>query len=268
MYLKKEKIIKIEDNDLYILDIIGNYILINNDYQGISVLNTNLEKIKDISIFEDIAIYSIYKAFIDDKILLYCPDNKCLVYVNLKSSDFSIITLPDQDIIFSPIYYWKENSIILVTYTSKFYILCIKKKNISRITTGEIAKNYPIFYNFWKKSKNYSILKVYSKELEFIFNKASQNQIGLFKFKQNKKFFIEKPNAMGHDIEYKDEKFMIIKEDKVILFSKRESVTCNANKNEIFLRARFLDTNSIIILSSIKTDYKKNMIIKCNTYNG
>jgi len=250
------------------LDILNGYILINNGYQGISVFNTDLEKIKDINIFDDIIIYSIYKDFIDEKkVLLYCPDNECMVYVNLKSSNFNIIALPNQNIIFSPIYYWKKNSIILITYTNEFYILCIDKKTIRRIAKDKIAKDYPVFYNFWSESKNYSILKIYPKELELVFNNTDQNKIGLFKFKQNKKFFIKKPNKIGHDIEYKNEKFMFIQEDKIMLLSKGKLITWDATKNEIFLRARFLNTNIIIILSSMKIDSKKNIIIKCNIFD-
>ncbi len=128
MYFKQEKSIKIENNDVYILDIVGNYILINNNYRGISIFNINLEKVKDIPIFEDLVIYSVYKDFIGEKILLYCPDNECIIYVNLELSDFNIIPLSNQDIIFSPIYYWNENLIILITYTNEFYILDIEKR--------------------------------------------------------------------------------------------------------------------------------------------
>ena len=263
MYFKQEKSIKIENNDVYILDIVGNYILINNNYRGISIFNINLEKVKDIPIFEDLVIYSVYKDFIGEKILLYCPDNECIIYVNLELSDFNIIPLSNQDIIFSPIYYWNENLIILITYTNEFYILDIEKRVVKRIGKKEIAKSYPEFYGFWHESKGYSILKIYSQELKFVFNDTDHDRIGLLKFKQNNKFFIEKPNNIGHDVEYKDKKFMFIKENKIILLSEKKLITWDANKNEIFLRARFLNTNTIIILSSMKDDFKNNTITKC-----
>ena len=63
--------------------------------------------------------------------------------------------------------------------------------------------------------------------------------------------------------EYKDKKFMFIKENKIILLSEKKLITWNANKNEIFLRARFLNTNTIVILSSMKDNFKNNTIIKC-----
>ncbi|MGB8367048.1 MAG: hypothetical protein WCD44_01705 [Candidatus Babeliales bacterium] len=254
--------ITIEKNDIYILKIIDSNILINNDYQGISIFNSNLEKVKDIFIFEDLAIYSIYKNFIDKKVLLYCPDNECIVYVNLNTFDVNIISLPNQNIIFSSIYYWQKNLVVLTTYTSECYILDVEKRIIKEISKKKIAKNYSVFYSFWIESKNYSILKVYSQKLEFVFDDPNYNRIGLFKFKQNEKFFIKKPTEIGHDIECKNNKFMFINENKIIFLSEKKVTSWEAKKNEIFLRAKFLDINSIIILSSSKKNCKNNTINK------
>lgn len=254
---------KIEGNDIYILEIVDNSVLINNDYQGISIFNSSLEKVKDIAIFEDLAIYSIYQDCIAKSILLYCPDNACIVYINLNSSNFNIISLPNQNIIFSSIYHWDKGLVILTTYTSECYILDVEKSIIKKINEKEIAKNYPVFYSFWFESKNYSILKVYSEEFKFIFDDSDCNRIGLLEFKQNKKFVIKKPNEMGHDIECKNNKFMFIKENKIILLGEKKAASWETKKNEIFLRAKFLDISTIIILSSLKDNFKSNIISKC-----
>jgi len=72
-------------NDMYFFRIVDKTIIINDNYSGVLILNENFAILKTLKLLEGIVIYSSYVNSINKEILLYCPDNEAIVYINLKN---------------------------------------------------------------------------------------------------------------------------------------------------------------------------------------
>ena len=84
MKLVKSK--KIEDNDVYYFRIYKDFIIINNNYEGVTFFNHELQIVNNIYIINDLHIYC--DCVVDNKLILYCSENNCLVCINMK--DFGV----------------------------------------------------------------------------------------------------------------------------------------------------------------------------------
>jgi len=77
------------DNDVYFFQTVSDKIIINDNYVGLLILDSDLNLIKRLAIFDGITIYSSFFNNSNEEILLFCPDNECIVYVNIRSYEYS-----------------------------------------------------------------------------------------------------------------------------------------------------------------------------------
>lgn len=137
-----------DNNDMYFLEIVADKIVVNDNYSGVLILDRNLNVLKSLPLIEGIRIYTSYTNPINEEILLYCPDNNIIVYVNLKDYDYKIIQLNDgvDNLIFAEVYEWNENYVILSTYEFEFVKIHIKKSSLERIELGVAEQLYSCVY--------------------------------------------------------------------------------------------------------------------------
>lgn len=137
-----------DNNDMYFLEIVADKIVVNDNYSGVLILDRNLNVLKSLPLIEGIRIYTSYTNPINEEILLYCPDNNIIVYVNLKDYDYKIIQLNDgvDNLIFAEVYEWNENYVILSTYEFEFVKIHIKKSSLERIELGVAEQLYSCAY--------------------------------------------------------------------------------------------------------------------------
>ncbi|NYC30620.1 hypothetical protein [Clostridium saccharobutylicum] len=123
----KKQIKEFIKNDIYFMEVLSDKIIINDNYNGILVFDKNLELIKKLEIFEDITIYYSFVNNIGGEILLFCPNNECIVYINIETYEYEVIYLKNglENLIFSNLYEWNDNGLILSTYNGEFYSVCI-----------------------------------------------------------------------------------------------------------------------------------------------
>lgn len=104
--------IKKEIEELYYLEVTSNYVVVNDAYHGISIMNFDLNMVRSIELEEDIVISFSIKH--EDELLLFCYENECAFYVNLKTENVCRYDLSDySDTYFSHIYFWKDNIVYL-----------------------------------------------------------------------------------------------------------------------------------------------------------
>lgn len=106
------QIIKKEIEDLYYLEVTSKYIVVNDLYHGINIMDFDLNMVRSIELEEDIVINFSIKH--EDELLLFCYENECAFYVNLKTESVCRYDLSDyKDTYFSNIYFWKDNIVYL-----------------------------------------------------------------------------------------------------------------------------------------------------------
>ncbi|MCC3865717.1 hypothetical protein K0040_15755 [Terrisporobacter petrolearius] len=126
MQLVKNK--KIEDNDVYYFRIHKDFIIINNNYEGVIFLDSELQIINNIYIINDLHIYC--DCFVNNKLILYCSENNCLACIDIKDFSVNIIRIPICYDIVSIKSYNNVESIIFRTVMGEEYIMNINNKNI------------------------------------------------------------------------------------------------------------------------------------------
>jgi hypothetical protein len=63
MIIELKKEIHVRQNDVYILEGINSEVLINNNYDGVLLLNKSLIISQQIDLFDDICIYQVFKRY-------------------------------------------------------------------------------------------------------------------------------------------------------------------------------------------------------------
>jgi len=251
MILKKTHELNVNNNDIYILETCLDKIIINDNYQGLLLLDTSLNILHAIPITKNLMIYAIYKNHNCQSLILYCPDNEQVILVDLQTFINNITSLPKtlNNQMLSPNYYWHKDTLILTTFDGIFYQLVLKSNKLQQIPYETIKRTYGHFFNFWNQCQNYTILATYPHEASFIFQKDMKT-IGFFNYTNNTTSLINNFDKGWHDVEYKNEFFAFIYEEKIELLHKSNKTVLTPQEHYYFLKMHFLNENTIVVLSS------------------
>ncbi|APC40576.1 hypothetical protein [Clostridium estertheticum] len=250
----KTKEFKQNDNDIYFIGNLADKIIINDNYNGILILDNNLELIKKLEIFDDITVYSHFINNVDEEILLFCPDNECMVYINVETYEYKVIYLKNglENLIFSNLYEWSVNGLVLSTYNGEFYSICIDEKIIEKIDYKEVERLYPKLYKFYKESTKQKVIKLFPDEYIAIIEEEKRN-INAFNYKEQTKHVLNNASINFIDIEFKDGIFVLVDENIIEIITIRDKEILHPDENYIFLKAKFvskLDCICLVTLSS------------------
>jgi hypothetical protein len=114
--------------DLYLLLTTGDFIVTNDDYTGLQLLDISLVVVKKIPLLDSLCIYDVYKHFSNNELLLYCPDNACMAWVDISTSTHKVFPMSQaiSEHIFSPAYCWDDNYAIFTSHDYQCYMLNIQ----------------------------------------------------------------------------------------------------------------------------------------------
>ncbi len=106
------------------MEILRDNIIINDDYEGLIILDYNLDIVKKISIDQELCIYNAI--VIDDKnIILNCIEDKKIYIINIETDEVKTMEMPD--CIYNEVPEKKiannENDIIIRTYKNNYFCL-------------------------------------------------------------------------------------------------------------------------------------------------
>ncbi len=253
--------IKILNNDVYFLEILEDILIINDNYSGLICYNNNLEQISKLELPEDLLIYSSFKN--GKKILLFCPDNNCFIYFNLNSNESKIITLEKfKNVIFSPLYIWTQNNIILSDYIGNFFELDLNNFEIDTISKKN--KAYKKIIQEFEKLKELNIYRLYENKKKALvyFQDAKLRLIDYSKdIKVIYEFEKEDFNEFDCIVEY----ITKISENKVEIVHNCDKNIYYPEKNYMFLRGKIMDINEtwdFFMLSAMKSNLQNCKIEK------
>lgn len=266
--LRKLREIKFEKYKPYFFGKTDKYLLAIHGH-GLTILNYNLEIIKEIYFFENALLDRlIFKQFDQDKILLYSADLHFFIFVDLVDFSHKIIRLPESINYLSPIYYWKEdNSVLIAEYKlNKFFEVCLEKNMVMEISEIEIQKKYSIFYEYILSARKFleigDIVNAYPEELKFIFKNFNKQDCGVYDFVTDKILYSYKLDSEYFDFAYYAETFITIKENELNIF-KHDTLLAKINSDRVadILGAHFAVFSSEIFV--LIKDYKNDETIIC-----
>lgn len=232
----------------------------------ILILDNNLNLIKRLKISQDITIYS---SFIknNEEILLFCPDNECMVYINIANYEYKVIYLKNglENLIFSTLYEWNENGLALTTYKGEFYSICVYEKTIQKIDYKEIERLYPKLYEFHQGSIKHKVVKVFNDEYMAIIDDEKRN-IAMLNFKDQIKHTLNNTTDNFLDIEFREGIFVIVNENTIEIITTHDKGVLYPNKDCIFLKARFLSKPNDICLVTLSSSQSNVNYSKINMF--
>lgn len=249
-------------NDIYFLDIIGNKIVVNDNYVGVIILDAKLNVIKRIKIMDDLVIYTSYHK--PNELLLFCPENGCLIHINLKEFTYKKIDLKEfKDLIFSSLYIWNENNLILSTYQGTFFKIDIQNQHIYKMS------NYSEeLYKIYVKLKDYKIIKIFP-DIGKAVVEVNSKEIGIIDYINEKLENLEISKDDFHDIEIKGKSILLLSEkkadirnsDSIQYYYPEESYICIRGKIMVEEKCRY-----IFILCGNKSDETDTRIEKLEIF--
>lgn len=261
----------IDNNDIYLIIAIGKYIITNNSYQGLFIFNSDLEMVKDINL-GNISCQSFYKSFDDKELLIFSDkdDIKKLFLINLENftTKEKIIEGP---LYLSKFYFWDKDKVILIDPSEDhYYCFDITTFNFYKINKEHQNNKYDKFFQFYKHSKNFNVMQVYSDNMAFSFFDYSNNHAGLFQL--DKIIKTEKINYdpeslfdTPHDVIFYDGCFIIIAQNYLLLKKDDLRDKINSDGKFLFSRASFLknNTNFVALLNDKFIKLENKLIRYC-----
>jgi len=156
------------DRDTYIVQLMQQDIVINDDYYGIKVIDFNLKEIRSIRIFKGAVIDSIYMHFSQNECILNCVENESIIWVNLVTGEFKIIPMLF-DVGFSPLYFWDNSTLILTTYHDyAAYRVNWELSTVQLLEDSAIATISKDFYTFLMRIRQVKPWFILSNEYMYI----------------------------------------------------------------------------------------------------
>lgn len=260
MFISKVK--KQFRNDIYFMETINGRLLINYNYEGVLILDNELELLKKIKIYNGLVIERAVKK--NNEILLICSENEKLVYINCLSYKYKIIQIKKfGNINFSDFFEWDENQVFLLDYKGNLFRLDLAK---FQLQVAHDEKKAISIQKIRTNINTFSIQKIFLSEKKVIVKKTS-NVLELLDYTNNMKLIAEFPKSHYYDFEMCGNFLAAISENKVVILniSNMKYQLYFSEEGYRFLRGKFmLEINNIffVLLSGNKSDIYETTIKK------
>lgn len=263
------------DNDIYFMELVSDKLIINDNYNGVFILDHGLNMIKELKLFNDM---SIYMSFIKDReIVLYCEENQCLVHINIDTYEYKIFPLSKEfeDIVFMPFYEWVDNDLILLSDNGNI-MAHVDLLNHTATIIQENSEDYKSkIYNNWKKLSGKVVYKVYPDECHAVVESNSKMVLYNYQKDEESILMIDPTHFYNndisssyryHDIEVKNGVITEISERNVsILYKKEQIILGPESKDDFFIRGKLIriaGNDYLFLLQGSNSDPLKSVIEK------
>lgn len=246
----KVKNVELLNNDVYFMEIVNNMIVINDNYGGLIVFDSELRQIKKIELVNELIIYTSFKN--GNELLLFCPDNDCLIYVNIESNEKKIISLTGfESYLFSTIYDWNQKNLILSDYQDHFIKVDLNKRILVKMDLNDVeCKNIREDYGKLRRGK---ICKVCASEKK-AFIQLPDSNYSLVDYKQNINILQNFEKEEYHDFETINGYLAKIGENKIEISFKDNKEVFYSPEYYDFLKGKFMIEKGTIYLFLLSGD--------------
>lgn len=255
---------EVQENDVYFLEIVNNKILINDNYEGIIVFDDHFNVLKKIYFFNDFIIDLSIKN--GNEILFICSDINKIIYLNLLNYQTKIISLKGfESYIFSSLFEWHENLVILVDYKENHIKIDLIKEKIEALDKKE-----EILFsirNATEELRGGRVLKRFALEKKAVIEK-SYNEIEVINYSNGINTIIKIGKGKFHDYEITDKFIAQIGEDKVNVsnLEENEQRLFLPKKGYCFLRGKFMVKENKIYVYLLSGNKSNECIVRIEKY--
>ncbi|KKB75167.1 MULTISPECIES: hypothetical protein [Bacillus] len=238
------------DKDVYFMEVFPGKIVINDDYEGIMVLDDRLNVIEKIGL-EDIVVDASFKNALTEELAVFFHDDKRLFYFDLKSMAHKVCDIEGDLPVLSKYHVWGSDEIVFVTYDGEFYRYGTRDNAFHRIEQAYVKEKYDSFYAFWEETKDLPVVRYDAEKSEIIVN-TRNNRYYVYQSGRDKIFLTSayKP----HDVDFSGNAALFIQENIIELADQTERITIAPGGRMAFLRGGFLGRGKIAVLCSHNDD--------------
>jgi hypothetical protein len=255
----------IQHLEAYIIEDIPGRILVNNNTNGLYILTNSLKfPGQDIILLEGMKITRIYKKMDEKELILYCPENLCLIHLNLSNYAHEIIPLNSsfKATPLTPLYLWND-TICLLTSQENLYQVNFNQRTISPIDQTVASEQIDhTFFACWKRYKTYDLMQFFINE-QFVHPKHQFSYAIVIVYRKNDQVIIdffdpkhhhqtEQPNIAYadpeeavQDVRFSKDTFLFIRKKRIdVLTLEDKKGSLEINESYIFNAVRFLDESN------------------------
>ena len=244
------------DNDIYFMKRVGNKIILNNNYEGILILDAELNIIKEEKLLDDLLISDCFVNQDTKEIMLYAYENHCFAYFDTVNYIKKIIPIQEEfkEFFFQPSYEWKSNKLLLLADAGAVVICIDILKGIIKEVSGSITSAVCSEGEFLSK---YIVRKVDPYEKIAVIEEGKDIKIVNLETRQVAASY-SGYHKYFHDIEVSKEFFAFISESEFVIYNGKKCILKLAPiDNFYFLRGTFFVAGEITyfyVLSSCNAD--------------
>ena len=131
----------LEDNDIYFVKTEHDKIFINDNYQGLFVLDMKFNCIDHMQMDDELFIY---EGFVhDEEVFLHCAENNCIIYVSFKKRSKKIVNLPNGFMTsFNEVVRWTDKRVDLICGNGRFYRVDFMDNKIHKVSCPDNSLTY------------------------------------------------------------------------------------------------------------------------------
>lgn len=253
------------NNDIYFIQVVSDKIVINDNYDGILILDSGLNTIKSIKLLVDLVIdISFIKG---TEIVLYCYENQCLIHINVDSYAYRIIPLDTglKDISFLSLYEWVDNDLVLLADNGAVFAhVNLLDNTVQVIQKDTIDRLQFSVHDNWNKLSKFLVHKVYPDKHTAVVE--SNNTIKIMDYKNSTETVLKIEPINFHDIEVTTDCVVQISEEEVsVLYSGKKVMLYPNPEDYRFLRGKFIKidkTDHLLLLMCSNSDSSEGKIEK------
>jgi len=261
MNIKQDIVLDIHHLNAYIIEDVPGKIVVNNQGNGLYILDDSLKHIQDMVFLHDVKIEHIYKKNDHTELLLFCPQNRCLVHVNMKTYKHTIIAISGEFTKFDliPIYLWND-TICYMTTPDHIYSVDTFTGTITRAIDVEVREDHHTFYQCWDKYRTEQVISFYPLEFVMIVREHDQVKVHFIdpRHHQHQRPILLPDEIHITDVQYRAGMLLVIKQDQidVINVDTQKKAVFKVDSPYVFEMARFLEGSDV------------KFVVLCHATNG
>lgn len=265
--MKIEKIYS--NNDIYFIEIVQDKIIINDNYEGVIILDGQLNIVKKFELLDDMVVdVSFIK---NSEVVLYCYENQCFIYLDINTYAYKIISLDSEyvDMSFLSLYEWCDNELLLLAESGKILV------RVNLLTYTVTVQKYcnknrllSVYQDFEKLNKMF-LHKVYPDKKIAIIEK--DNILKIINYKKQSllpEIMIDIKNKEFYDVEVINEFIVLVDEYKIIVSNSIKNINLfPSTKGYRFLRCKFIYINKEVFLVVLSCCDADSSVCKLEKYS-
>lgn len=232
------------DNDIYFIETVQDKIIINDNYEGVIILDSCFNVVKKLKLFDDMVIDTSFRK--NNEIVLYCYENQCFIYLDINTYVYKIISLNSDcsEMNYLSLYEWQDDELSLLAENGEI----ILKIDLLTYTVQKHCNESEMFsvYQDYQKLNKLLLHKVYSEKNVAIVEKDSKLEI--INYKEQSLLMQKKIDINFYDVEAVNEFIVQLDEYKIVISNSVKNVDLFPTNGYRFLRCKFIQFNKTIFL--------------------